>query len=386
MNFVKPASRAVNKVLFIYFRYPLYPSGSYFQEFLGSLSRSVREVFLIASRFPNSPFEKPKNLKIFWVPFFTFRLVEDILFMLFALCRVIFSRPLHHVDVVNSIGPRGLLAGWYLKRIYGVPLVCTIEMLNESGSWLDRLHYRCVRFLMKKVPIDRVICWSEYYWNSHIKSWNLSEDKMVIIPGGINTDVYHPGVKGDQIKEKYAANHPFIVFAKPLYFPNSESAKLLVRSIALLKPKIKVKLLLGSGWGRKEVEALAEDLQVLNEVEFMPFTSFTEIPQYIAASDLIVLPFTYAVTTSRSLFEAMAMGKPVITTNMGEIQHMLKNGEEAILVSPEAGQIAKAIECLLADPVLAQSLGRRASTLVREQYSLSSTVEKTIRLFSSLRS
>src|SRR3989337_2405873 len=118
----------------IYYRYPLYPQGSYFQEFLNKLSESLGNIYLIAAHHPKGHFKKSENIKTFWVPLFHIRFVEEAFFMIAVFIKVVFTRQLRQLDLVNSIGPRGLLAGWYLKKRYRIPLICTIEMLNERGS------------------------------------------------------------------------------------------------------------------------------------------------------------------------------------------------------------------------------------------------------------
>jgi len=374
------------RVLFIYFRYPLYPKGSYFQEFLNKLAEEeeIERIYLIATRYPKGTFKKAENIKIFWIPFLKLRFLEDIFFMITSLFRTIFTRDLHKVDLVNTIGPRGLLAGWYLKKIYGVPFIWTIEMLNEKGYLINNIYYEIVRFLMRKAPIDKFICWSSYYWEKYLKKWGVPKDRMVIIPGGVNTEVYNPAVDGSEIKKKYASDKPLIVFAKPLYYPNTEMVKILVQAAALMKYKIQVKLLIGTGEGKKEIQKLAKTLGIENYVEFMPPIPFTQIPKYIAAADLIVLPFTYTATTSRSLLESMAMGKPVITTRVGEIENIVEDGKEAVLVNPVEEEVAEAIERVFADQVLAESLGRNAFALIKHKYSISIIVNKTIEVYEGI--
>ncbi len=374
------------KIAIVYFRYPLYLKGSYFQEFLNKLAGSIDEIQLIAAHYPKGAFIKPSNVKISWVPLFKIRFVEDFFFMFATLLKVMFVRTLRDVDLVNTVGPRGLLAGWYLKKVHRVPLVCTIEMINEKGSLLNSIYYEVVRFLMTKAPVDKFICWSNYYWENHLKMWGIPREKVAIISGGINTDVFNPAVDGSAVKKKYGCDCPLLVFAKPLYFPNTESAKILVQAIARLKPKIAMKLLVGSGEGAKEVSNLARSLGVQDCVEFMPPTPFTKIPKYIAAADLVVLPFTYSATTSRSLLEAMAMGKAIITTKVGEIPNIIENGKEALLVDPKMEDISDAIALVISDQNLATSLGNHATDLVRRKYSLSTIVDETVKLFLSVKS
>ena len=342
---------------------------------------SVDQIYLIAYKYPDCEFFKPKNLKIFWVPRIKIKFLEELFFIFLVLIKVIFISELKKIHVVNCIGPKGLIAGSYLNKIFKITLICTIEMLNEKGSFLNNINYFITKILLTKAPIKKYICWSHYYWENHLKNWGIKENKVAIIPCGIDTEIYNPAVDGSDIKRKYASNYALIVFAKPLFYANSEMAKILVQVIALLKEKIKIKLLIGSGERKREVQMLAEDLSVLDQVEFMPMTPFPEIPKYIAAADLIVLPFTYAPTTSRSLLEAMAMGKPVVTTNKGEIPNIIKNGKEALLVNPIKEEIAKALERVLTDQVLSESLGRNATALVNKKYSLLKIVDKTIEVY-----
>ncbi|PJE69318.1 hypothetical protein COU96_00415, partial [Candidatus Shapirobacteria bacterium CG10_big_fil_rev_8_21_14_0_10_38_14] len=110
------------KILTIFYHYPLYPQGSYFQEFLNKLAESVDKVYLLACHYPKTDFKKHKNIKIFWVPLVKINYIGEVFFMIAVLLKAIFDNELRQADVVNSIGPRGLLAGWYLRKVYQIPL------------------------------------------------------------------------------------------------------------------------------------------------------------------------------------------------------------------------------------------------------------------------
>lgn len=373
------------KPLFIYYRYPLYIGGSYFQEFLNSFSKKCEKVFLLASRFPKGRFEKEKNIVFIWVPFLNVSYLSEIFFTFICLLKVIFSKIYKEVEIVNTIGPRGLLAGWYLKKRYGIPLVCTIEILNEEGnSFFGNLYYRFIRFFVIKAPVDKFICWSRYYWENHLKKWGIEEERVVIIPAGISLQKNNPNIDGSEIKRKYSPLNPLVVFAKPLYDYNTLSAKIIIRSLALLKNKIKINVIIGGGDGRQEVEEISKKLKVDDRVFFMPPTAFTEIPKYIAAADLIVLPYTYMPTISRSLLEAMAMGKPIISSSVGEIKNILKDNENAVLTKSEAKTVAEKIKFLLGDKVLSAKISKNAFLTIRRKFSMEITVGKTSAEFQKL--
>lgn len=352
---------------------------------MNALSKQLEGVYLAAARYPKGDFVKPNNLKIFWLPLLDVPFVDELFFMFAAFFKVVFIKELRSVDVVDSVGPRGLLAGWYLKRRFRVPLVCTIEMLNERGRLVDDLYYTFVRFLLTRAPVDKFICWSNYYWENHLKRWGITGNKVAVIPGGIDTEAYNPNIDGSSVKEKYSPERPLVVFAKPLYSTNIEAAQLLVRALAALKSDLEMTLLVGGGEGRPVVESLAESLGVSSQVNFMPPTPFPEIPKYIAAADLIVLPFTYAPTTSRSLLEAMAMGKPIVTTPVGEVKRMLKDRDHAVFAEPVPKKIATAIKEVLLDRELSAKIGANARCLVEEKFSLPAVVQQTVGVFEDLK-
>lgn len=369
------------KILFIYFKYPFFIEGSYFQEFLNKLAEKVKSVYLLATWYPKKQFKKSPNIEFFWLPLLRIRVIEELLFILFAFIKVVFTKKLHEVDLVNSIGPRGILAGWYLKKIYNIPFVCTIEIINEKNSFFNCVYYELVKFMIKHSQADRIICWSNYYWENHLKLWGVPVEKVVIISAGINTNVFSPRVNGGVIKKKYGQGKPLIVFAKPLYPANAESAKLLVHSVALLQPEMIVKLLIGGGPCESEVRKLVFDLGVSRQVSFMPPTPFPEIPKYIAAADLVVLPFIYAATTSRSLLEAMAMKKPIITVATGEVGRIMIHKENCILIKPNPLEISSAIKDVLTNRVLARHIAKNACKLVRSNFSIEKIISQNIMVF-----
>lgn len=372
------------KIGVVFFKYPLYPNGSYFQEFLNELAKKVHQINLIACRHPKGKFKSRRNINFFWLPLIKIDFLGEIVFMFSALLKVIFTKNLHHLELINVVGPRGLLAAWYLKNIYGTKVVCTLEMLNEPGIGFKKIHYNFIKFLLTAAPIDKFICWSNFCWENHLKIWGVSKNKVVIIPAGINLKAYSAKINGNKIKQEYAPKSFLIVFAKPLYSTNIEAAKILVRSIACLYPKIKIRLLVGGGKGKSEVKKTARDLGILNQVNFIPQTPFTQIPKYIAAADLIVLPFTYAPTVSRSLLEAMALGKPIITNPVGELKFLFRHKKEVLFCELVPQKIARAISFLLQNKSLADKIGKTAREAVVKSFSLERSCDETIKTISLL--
>lgn len=78
----------------------------------------------------------------------------------------------------------------------------------------------------------------------------------------------------------------------------------------------------------------------------------------------IFINTTHFDNTPVSVIEAMALGLPIVTTNVGGIPFMLTNGENALLVADNAtGAMVQAIETLLLDVHLVQKLTINAKAL-----------------------
>ena len=86
----------------------------------------------------------------------------------------------------------------------------------------------------------------------------------------------------------------------------------------------------------------------------------SEIPGLYAASHHVVMP-SLLEATSLSAMEAMASGKAVLSTNVGGLPFLVRDGENGILVPPaDSHALAKGMKHLLANPDLCARQGAGA--------------------------
>ena len=91
--------------------------------------------------------------------------------------------------------------------------------------------------------------------------------------------------------------------------------------------------------------------------------------EIMAPASVIVLPYRDA--PSIKLIEAMAWGKPVVTTNIGWIPELITDGINGFLVKPgDTDGLADKIEMVLANRELAQAVGKKARETVEEKFSV----------------
>lgn len=114
-------------------------------------------------------------------------------------------------------------------------------------------------------------------------------------------------------------------------------------------------------------------------VKILPFSPYLEIPKYLSASDIFVLP-SVSEGLPVVILEALASGIPVVASRVGGIPDILTDGCNALLVEPANVQaLAKAILKLLRDDRLRESLREEGFETVR--YVEENDIEKLLAKF-----
>ena len=141
-------------------------------------------------------------------------------------------------------------------------------------------------------------------------------------------------------------------------------------------------VLVGDGPLRSELEKQAADIGVSDRVLFAGMRM--DIPAVLAAIDV------FAMSSKREglpvvLLEAMAGGRPIVTTRVGGIPEVVRDHKEALLVQPnDPAALADAINEVISNPELAAQLGRRARERATAEYSLAATARALEQVYADL--
>ncbi|HXT70269.1 MAG TPA: glycosyltransferase [Vicinamibacterales bacterium] len=115
-----------------------------------------------------------------------------------------------------------------------------------------------------------------------------------------------------------------------------------------------------------KLSALARDLNVLDRVTFHGQVS--DVRDVLSALDVVVCA-SHEEAFPVSILEAMASGKPVVSTNVNGIPEAIENGSSGILVPPHAPEaLASAVGRLLSSSDTRRSLGERGRARVEAHF------------------
>ncbi len=132
--------------------------------------------------------------------------------------------------------------------------------------------------------------------------------------------------------------------------------------------------LIGDGPLRPLLKREAQELGVTPLVTF--FGIQRDIGTYVGSLDVAVQCSADKEGCSNVVLEAMALGKPVVATEVGGNTELVEPGVTGLLVPPRDPQaLAQAVISLLEDPQESQAMGERGSEVVRRQFSLEGMVK-----------
>lgn len=216
-----------------------------------------------------------------------------------------------------------------------------------------------------------------------IKTHKVPPDKIIVITGGIDFNVFHPSIDGTRIRKEYCIPEkvPIVGIIGRLGMEKGhryfiEAAKYLVNEI---KPIYFLIVGASDSTTVKELKHLAQTFKI---DKFIIFTGYKEnISEIMAATNVLVIASSNE-GIPRVLIEGLAMQKPIVATDVGGITEVIKNGITGIIVPPRnSKRIAEGVKYFLTHPSEAERIAHDGYTYVRRgNFSIQSTVDKIEKL------
>jgi sugar transferase (PEP-CTERM/EpsH1 system associated) len=187
-------------------------------------------------------------------------------------------------------------------------------------------------------------------------------EKVTAIPTGVDVEYFRPGNAQEDPRS--------MVFTGSMdWMPNDDGVVFFTQEILpkILAEEPAAKLLVVGRRPTRRVEALAGDrIEVTGAVD--------DIRPYVDRSRVYVVPLRSGSGTRIKIFEAMAMGKAVVSTTLGAEGLPVTHGRDIVIADTPA-DFAAAVVGLLRDRTRAAELGREARQLVERRYSWPAVVD-----------
>jgi rhamnosyl/mannosyltransferase len=141
---------------------------------------------------------------------------------------------------------------------------------------------------------------------------------------------------------------------------------------------------IGDGPERARLEEVGRSKDLAGRVHLLGRLSDEDVIAAYHACDVFVLPSVYrSEAWGFVILEAMAAGKPVITTELGTGTSILnRQGETGLVVPPaDPEALARAIDALLGDPAAREAMGRKGYERVSRNFTHARTVARTLAVY-----
>ena len=202
---------------------------------------------------------------------------------------------------------------------------------------------------------------------------------VFVIPDGASLDVDGDGdgdgdggpTTTDPGSSDRASQSTVVGYAGHLY--PWKGVDVLVRALALV-PRLGG-LIVGGHPGeddRARIDTLVGQLGLRDRVRITGLVPFRDVRAHLRTASILVLPNSASAISERytsplKLFEYLALGRPIVASNLRSIREVLTDERTALLVPPDnPGALASALDRLDSDRELAASLGRAARALASE--------------------
>lgn len=142
-------------------------------------------------------------------------------------------------------------------------------------------------------------------------------------------------------------------------------------------------VIVGGGPLRGILEKLVTDLNLTKKIIFLG--PRLDIPLILSGLDVFVLP-SLIESLPLSIREAMAMGKPIISTWVGGIHEAVIDDENGLLVNPgDSDALSNAILSLANDRQKRLAFGKEGKKIINNKFNYQSWIIKTEELFTNIR-
>jgi len=291
------------------------------------------------------------------------------------------------VDVIHSQAADGFIFAITKEKPFVVTLHGSVRTVMSATSKYRHHISPYFKLLIEKFALkkaDKIISVSELVANFVKANYKVDEEKIVMIPNGVDTEKFNPELDTEAIRKKYSVSGPLLLCVTRLS-PDRHVTCLIsmVEKVAKEIPEVKL-IVVGDGPLRRTLERLRDRRGLTERLVFTGAKNDTELPYFYAAADLCILPIAYpAATKELTVLEAMASGKVTVYFDRIGIMHSELEKDNPVGVNNDKDFVST-ITYLLQDEKKRRVLGLAGRKMVTEKLSWDKVAQKTIEVYKSL--
>jgi glycosyltransferase involved in cell wall biosynthesis len=269
-------------------------------------------------------------------------------------------------DVVH--GNDQAAAGFVLRqRVQAIPLVAELHPPRVHAEGFLRSGWRTRYIGLAARHAGRVLVPSRWLADELSARYGTPAKRLHVIPHGVGSHWFEP------LSAVPAGGPPRVALV------NMKGVDVALRAFARIAQRFDACLdLYGASRATPELQQLAEELGVADRTVFRGFVANTELPRQLSGASLLLHP-TPAESFGQVLAEAAAQGVPAVTSRVGAVPEVVLDNETGLLCpADDVDAFAKALEQLLGDTRLRDSMGDAARARAERIYRWEHVVQRVV--------
>lgn len=288
-------------------------------------------------------------------------------------------------DIVHHVGLKTILWGTLaakLAKVHGVVNAVSglgIFFSEENTSLVSKLLPRVLRFSHHRKNLA-VIFQNEEDKGLFLKNRIIKEEQTFMIKGSgvdLNQYCYTPELESQKIKVLLTAR---MIVEKGVF--------VLVDAALKLKEKYgdKVEFLLCGGLDDNPKAIKEEELKSVCDGGYIQWLGYrTDVLELLKSCHIVAFPSYYKEGLPKSLIEAAAVGRPIVTTNSIGCKETVVDGYNGYLIPvKDSDTLAEKLNLLFEDENLRRNMGRNSRILAEKDFSIENVIHRHLEIYSQL--
>lgn len=290
----------------------------------------------------------------------------------------------HGIDIIHSHGITAGAIATIAGKLIRKPVVWMMHGTSEAYS---KASGRYESLVTKLFSPDHCLVLDDGS-PAPEKFTKLLKGKVTIVYHAIDLNVFYPkSANIDLLLNLGLQDSHFIIISTHSLIPVKGidyAISAFTESMKICNAPDAILLILGSGQLKKHLKEIAYKLGINHKVWFLGNVNNPQIPDYLSIADIAIATSTYS-NINRSVQEAMACGKPVVTFDSGNATRIIKHMETGLIA--ESGNVkdfAQKMRILHQNPQLRKEIGDNARKFIVENRSWDSRIRIELAVYQKL--
>ena len=283
------------------------------------------------------------------------------------------------VDIIHTHSTKDAWLAGITGRISRIPIVRSRHISTPvKQNWRAIFSYRYLS--------DVIITSGKHIKDELVARNKLNPGKIISIPAGVDIERFDINIKGDKIRTEFRVEDSYPVVGTVAMLRKWKGIHYLLEAV----PKVvsvfpDARFIIvgdGSQWNslHKQIHALEIDRHV------MMAGLRDDVPEIISALDMFILPSIDSEATSQVIPQALAMGKPVIATDIGGLPEIVEDAVTGLLIPPgDPGAIATAIIRMAREREEAKEMAMKGRDKILKDFTFQKMIDRTADVYHFVR-